>query len=420
MLKIITLILAAMWLLVLMMAGLLFQQGQASQAAGQGPKNKIAAMEPDSAVWGAYFPKQYATLVQTAYNDTRTEFGGSEPFSHLEDDPRLLTLFAGYGFSIEYNDDRGHWNAVLDVQSIDRLTPTTPGTCYSCKSSNNPQLWDELGMATFDAMLFTELGESIDHPIGCANCHDADTLELIVTNPALETALAAQGLDWRTFSQQEMRTVVCANCHVEYYFAGTGKYLTFPWVNGRDIEDIAAYYQANGFVDWTHPESGTKMIKMQHPDFEMFSNNSTHYNAGVACADCHMPYVKTDGMRFSTHDVKSPLLNAQAACSGCHKNVDRVVAQVSIIQNHVHDTMLAAEDALVDAINAIEAAALAGGDAALIDEARTLHREAQLRWDFVAAENSMGFHNPEYALKTLAKATDLARQAQIKAVEALP
>jgi nitrite reductase (cytochrome c-552) len=49
-----------------------------------------------------------------------------------------------------------------------------------------------------------------------------------------------------------------------------------------------------------------------------------------------------------------------------------------------------------------------------------LHREAQLRWDFVAAENSMGFHNPEYALKTLAKATNLARQAQIKAVEALP
>ena len=49
-------------------------------------------------------------------------------------------------------------------------------------------------------------------------------------------------------------------------------------------------------------------------------------------------------------------------------------------------------------------------------EARNLHREAQLRWDFVAAENSMGFHNPEEALRILAKATDLARQAELKAV----
>ena len=53
-------------------------------------------------------------------------------------------------------------------------------------------------------------------------------------------------------------------------------------------------------------------------------------------------------------------------------------------------------------------------------EARRLHREAQLRWDFIAAENSMGFHNPEEVLRILANATNLARQAQIAAIEAMP
>ena len=57
-------------------------------------------------------------------------------------------------------------------------------------------------------------------------------------------------------------------------------------------------------------------------------------------------------------------------------------------------------------------------NADLLGEARDLHREAQLRWDFIAAENSMGFHNPEEALRILAAATDMARQAQIKAIEA--
>lgn len=397
---------------------LVFQDSQAGRSGP--PFIKIADMEPDSAVWGINYPDQYATLLQTAENDQRTEYGGSYPFSHLEDDPRLLTLFAGYGFSIEYNDDRGHWNALTDVESTARLTASTPGTCYSCKSSNNPSLWDEMGMAAYDATLFSELGESIEHPIGCANCHDAKTLRLVVTNPAFETALEAQGLDWRTFSRQEMRTVVCGNCHVEYYFAGTGKYLTFPQAAGRDVDDIAAYYREIGFTDWTHPESGTAMIKMQHPEFEMYTNDSVHYKAGVACADCHMPYVTGGAMKYSTHDVKSPLLDPEPACGACHKDVDLVVERVGIIQDRVNVTLLATEDALVAAINEIEAAALAGGDAALLAEARTLHREAQLRWDFVAAENSMGFHNPDEVLRILAKATDLARQAQLAAVRSLP
>jgi nitrite reductase (cytochrome c-552) len=398
---------------------LIFMKNQPVETRGIPPLIEIAAMEPDSSQWGVNFPNQYTTLLKTETNNTRTTYGGSELFQKLDLDPRLKTLFAGYSFSKDYKEDRGHWNSLTDVRETLRVNETTPGTCYSCKSSNNPRLWAEMGMAEYDQTPFSELGEQITEPIGCANCHEAGSMRLVVTNPALDEALKAQGKDWRTFTRQEMRTIVCANCHVEYYFKGEGKYLTFPWEGGTSIEAIEAYYQEYGFSDWTHPDSGAKMIKMQHPDYELFSAGSTHFNAGVACADCHMPYTRDGSVKFSTHNVHSPLLSAPSTCGACHTDTDYVIGRVKTIQDQVWATMSAAEDALVAAIEAIKTAgAVEGADAALIEEARQLHRSAQLRWDFIAAENSMGFHNPEEALRILAAATDLARQAQLKAVQA--
>jgi nitrite reductase (cytochrome c-552) len=398
---------------------LLYLNSQPDATRGIEPLVEIEPMEPDSEVWGINFPNQWATLQKTETNKDRTAYGGSEPYSKLEVDPRLVTLFAGYGFSKEYNEDRGHMNSLTDVEGTARVGEKTPGTCYSCKSSDNPRLWDEMGMAEYDMTPFMELGNEIDHAIGCANCHDAETMQLIVTNPALDEALQAQGQDWRDFTRQEMRTVVCANCHVEYYFKGDGNYLTFPWEDGTKIEDIATYYAELGFKDWEHPQSGAPMIKMQHPEYEFFTQNSTHFNAGVACADCHMPYTRDGAAKFSTHDVRSPLLNAENACGQCHTDVTYVTNRVSTIQNQVSETMIATEDAILAAISTIEAAAaLPGVDSQQLDEARWQHREAQLRWDFIAAENSMGFHNPEEALRILASATNLARMAELKAVQA--
>jgi len=401
-----------------LVAVLVYMKNQPPQERGIPRLLEIAAQEPVSELWGRNFPNQYSTLRLTETNNTRTNYGGSEPYSKLEADPRLVILFGGYGFSKEYNEDRGHLNSLTDVRKIARITETSPGTCYSCKSANNPRLWTEMGMREYDKTLFSELGKQIDEPIGCANCHDAETMELIVTNPALEEALEAQGKDWRTFTRQEMRTVVCGNCHVEYYFAGADKYLTFPWDKGTNIDQIVAYYNEIGFKDWEYPDTGIPMLKAQHPEFEMYTQNSTHYNAGVSCADCHMPYTRDGAAKYSTHNVQSPLLNADAACGQCHTDVGYVTTRVKIIQDQAYATLIATEDALVASIDAIKlATALAEADQALLDEARSLHRDAQMYWDFVAAENSMGFHNPEEVLRILAKATDLARQAQIKAIQ---
>jgi nitrite reductase (cytochrome c-552) len=389
------------------------------QRAVAPPIVEIKPMEPDSSLWGQNFPLQWETLQQTEANSTDTTFGGSSKFSHLERDPRQVVLFTGYPFSKEYNDDRGHMNAVKDVNSIKRVNETTHATCYSCKSSNNPSLWEQMGMEAYDAMMFSEMKPNIEYAIGCANCHEAGTMRLIVTNPALENALKAQGKDWTTFTRQEMRTVVCANCHVEYYFAGDKKFLTFPWENGTRIDQIVSYYNDLGFMDWEYPETGIPMLKAQHPEFEMFTAGSTHFNAGVACADCHMPYVREGAAKYSSHDVRSPLLNPEQACGQCHTDTEYVVTRVADIQTQVYNTKLATEDALIDSLNAImQAAAESNVDTAKLDEARQMHREAQFMWDFVSAENSMGFHNPEYILKMLADSTNLARQAQMKAAEA--
>lgn len=390
------------------------------------PLVKIAAMEPDSAVWGVNFPNQYDTMMKTKTNNVDTTYGGSSEFSWLERDPRQKILFAGMPFSKDYNDDRGHANALTDVEKTKRLNldvsnpARTPGTCYSCKSSSNPGLWAEMGMEAYDAMSFVELGDHVTESIGCANCHDAETMRLIVTNPALEEALERQGKDWRTFTRQEMRTVVCANCHVEYYFKGDGKYLTFPWDNGTRAEDMIKFYEEVGFKDWTYPETDTPMLKAQHPEFEFFTAGSTHYNAGVSCADCHMPYVRDGAGKYSTHDVKSPLLDPEPACGQCHTNVEYVVNRVNQIQQQVASTKIATEDAIIDAINAIKLAnANPNADVELLDQARKLHREAQFMWDYISAENSTGFHNPEYALELLAKSTNLARQAQMLAAQSV-
>jgi nitrite reductase (cytochrome c-552) len=405
---------------------LTYQKNQPAEERAIQPLVEIAAMEPDSSKWGINYPNQYDTFLKTETNAIDTTYGGSSQFSWLERDPRQVILFAGYPFSKDYNDDRGHANALDDVRATKRLNLNdedpkhTPATCYSCKSSDNPGLWDELGMEAYDKMSFNEMTPNINNSIGCSNCHEAGTMRLIVTNPALAEALEGQGKDWTTFTRQEMRTVVCANCHVEYYFKGDGKYLTFPWEKGTTVDAMLEYYEEYGFKDWAYPETETPMLKAQHPEYEFFTAGSTHYNAGVACADCHMPYVRDGASKFSSHDVHSPLLNAEESCGQCHTDTQYVTSRVAVIQEQVATTKLETEDAIIDAINAIKAAVAAGNaDPALLDEARKLHREAQFMWDIVSAENSTGFHNPEYALKLLAESTNRARQAQMLAAQSI-
>src|SRR5437762_9244169 len=116
-----------------------------------------------------------------------------------------------------------------------------------------------------------------------------------------------------------------------------------------------------------------------------------------------MPYEHVGALKVSDHWVRSPLLNINRACQTCHAVAEKELeARVMTIQDRHHALLQRA----AKATGAFE------GD---LRPAQTLHRKAQWRLDFVAAENSMGFHAPQELARILGEAIDYARQGQREA-----
>jgi nitrite reductase (cytochrome c-552) len=263
----------------------------------------------------------------------------------------------------------------------------------------------------------------LNHSIACVDCHDPKTMAVRVTRPGfiagIKALKAKQGIqDYdpnRDASRQELRSFVCGQCHVEYYFKGDGKIVTFPWANGLKVEEIEAYYDAEGFSDWVHAETGDKVLKAQHPEFELWSQG-VHARSGVACADCHMPYQRIGALKVSDHWVRSPLLNVNRACQTCHAVPEQdLQARVLNIQDRHYALLQRTAKATTDMLDAIVAAKKGGATDADLKTAADMHRKAQWRLDFVAAENSMGFHAPQEMARILGEAIDFARQGQLEA-----
>jgi nitrite reductase (cytochrome c-552) len=222
----------------------------------------------------------------------------------------------------------------------------------------------------------------------------------------------------RDASRQELRSMVCGQCHVEYY-CGPKVTLFFPWNKGLKVEQIEATYDeykfpdGHRFYDWKHGKTGAEVLKAQHPEFEMWSQG-IHARSGVSCADCHMPYVREGAIKISDHHVRSPLLNISRSCQTCHRfPEEELKARVEAIQDRTRALMDRAEDAVVQLINDLEQARKAGVDETRLQPVFELQRKAQWRLDFVNAENSMGFHAPQEAARILAEAIDYGRQGQL-------
>jgi nitrite reductase (cytochrome c-552) len=276
-------------------------------------------------------------------------------------------------------------------------------------------LIEKLGWENFNHTPYKQIQDQLHRGTSCADCHEPDTMNLRITRPAFKNAMQLRGIDLGKATRQEMRTYVCAQCHVEYYFAGDNKVLTFPWKNGLSIEKIEEYYDEIGFRDWTHKETNAPMLKMQHPEFEIYSSG-IHARSKVACADCHMPYVRSGAVKVSDHWVRSPLANINTSCQTCHRMDEKELKErVEQIQDRTFALKQSVEAALIDAIDAIVAAQKAGAGDEKLKQARRLYRRASMRWDFVSSENSMGFHSPQETARIYAGAVDYARQAQLEA-----
>lgn len=379
---------------------------------------KLAAIsdtEYDPAVWGKHYPLEYQSYLKNReMAPSPTGFGGSVKEQKSVKEPEILINFKGMAFSKDYSEDRGHPYAMDDLKETKRIGPTTPGSCMTCKTVNLRDVYKSMGW-NYAKTPLAELLVQIKHPIVCASCHDPKTMKLRVINPAFMEAMEKRGIDIAKASREDMRSYVCAQCHSEYYFEPQSKRVVFPWAKGLKPQDMYEYYRELPFgfdMDWLHPDSQAKMLKAQHPDYELFSEG-VHAKSGVACADCHMPYMREGGRKYSSHWVTSPMKHLQASCRTCHTQDEQwLLDRVKTTQNHVFELQRTAGQTIARTHGVIgKAAAASRANKAGLDRARELVRHAQWLWDFVAAENSMGFHNPDQTLYTLGQSIDLAHQA---------
>lgn len=517
-------------ILVLVIAGVLWLNNDITQKQNEGVggviSKNLVEMSDDNPTfdhWGQNFP-DYLDMYLTVEKEkpVATEFGGNLAYSKLIRYPQLTVLWAGYPFSIDANEERGHFWIQVDQMDTARNNKDflnshgfaafggQPAACMNCHSGWTKWLIDNTAKGDFVAFNSTKywtmiktvpavngiVENSAEHSgphggkrmgVTCADCHNPNDMSLRLSRPAAINALVMRGYEKDPVQgikadRDEMRTLVCAQCHVEYYFKPTGTKvkvlgesiandsskkwwngtqktydefdswrdgnspteievagleLVFPWGEWKKgqpfrIEMFEDYYEKVRELfaqDWAHKITKAPMLKIQHPEYELYSGG-VHAANGVSCADCHMPYVRKGAKKMTQHNITSPLQDINSACKTCHTQSEEYLkGQILDIQKSVAFDLRSAEYATLSLIKDIEliraelgkkAQFQSDGKAddkkisAALKEVLELHRRAQMRGDFVGAENSTGFHNPREASRMLLQAVEMARMGQSK------
>jgi nitrite reductase (cytochrome c-552) len=386
---------------------------------------EIKKLESRSAEWAKNYPRQYDSYMQTRKSDKIDDM--------LEKHPALVVMWSGYGFSKDYNAPRGHYyiledniNSLRTGGPVDAVTGPMPTACWTCKSPDVPRLIDKMGELDYFTGKWARHGSEIANPVGCADCHDNETMKLTITRDYLKRALDAEGsLKTADATHQDMRSLVCAQCHSEYYFKKTkwtdkngeektAGVVTFPWDNGFSVEAMEKYYDDIDFKDWTNKVSKTPMLKAQHPGYEIYKTGAHGLN-NVSCADCHMPYVREGGVKYSSHNVGSPLDNMADTCLNCHdedeKSFKERVARKLERKTELHKTAMdVIAKAHLEAGKAWELGATEGEMKDILQDIR----HAQWRWDYSIASHGSFFHAPEETLRILGSAINIGQEARVK------
>ena len=369
------------------------------------------------------FPREYQSWAMTADTTFESKYNGSQEKDVLEEHPEMVILWDGYAFSKEYNTPRGHRHSIEDLLKIlrtgspgvDGQTDIQPGTCWTCKGPDVPRLMREQGTDKFYAAKWSDWGDQVMNTVGCSDCHDARTMELRPARPALYEAWARVGKDVRKASHNEMRSLVCAQCHTEYYFEKeNGNYLHFPQERGLLCEDAEAHYDSIGFYDYINPLSKAKILKAQHPGYELFMQG-IHGQRGVSCADCHMPYISEGGVKYTDHHIMSPLAHIDRTCQTCHRQDAETLRQnVYERQQKVYDFRKRVEKELAYAHIEAKFAWDKGATEAEMKEVLSDLRKGQWRWDYAVASHGAAFHAPQEVMRLLAGAMEYAKDARLQ------
>jgi len=395
--------------------------------------------EIDPAVWGKAYPEEYELWKKTAdpkakrISKYKTGMdGGLITVDKLSEYPYMALLFNGWGFGAEYNEPRGHANMIRDQLAIDSTRLKAGGVCLTCKTPYAPKLQKEMGLDYYKKP-FKDVLDQIpekDRELGvaCIDCHSNKDMTLKISRGfTLTKALQDMGTNPDALTRQEMRTTVCAQCHVTYAInkdaegKSTGVY--FPWQNGKwgaiTIEDIIKRLRSDETVkEWKQTVTGFKLGFIRHPEFEFWTNNSVHFKAGASCADCHMPYTKVGVYKVSDHRVMSPVQNEMRACHQCHaQSPDWLKERVFSIQDRTVSMMLRSGYATATVAKLFETTHKARDTGKTIDEelykkAKDFYEEAFYRTLFMGAENSIGFHNPTEGLRILGDSIAFATKAE--------
>ena len=473
---------------------------------------EVDEISTDAEPWGRNWPHQFDGWKATAGDKF---YGGANamPQSKLDSQPWLKRLYAGYAFSIDYREARGHAYMLYDQGVTERVTQKSQaGACIHCHASNTVMYrreglkamglpyddetlaadfnmeavirgFQEVSQKPYDEVLALVMlspdgtpGENVPvvpqapiggftgefkgepvpedhpafaggeaHPVSCIDCHNPETMAVRVTRPGFVLGIAALAESdeptphlpsiekWRRgdrdepydpnndATRQEMRSYVCGQCHVEYYCANKDT-LEFPWSNGLKMEQLEQHWDekvfpdGTAFYDYKHGETGALVHKVQHPEFELWSQG-IHARSGVSCSDCHMPYERDGAMKVSSHNVQSPLANINNACQQCHQDNEKSLREkVETIQGRTMAYMERAAAAMTDMLDAILEAKAAGATDEQLADVFALQRKAMWRLDYISSENSRGFHADQEAMRILGESIDYSRQAQAMAL----
>jgi len=397
----------------------------AEQTASQ-PSPAAAKIEAKNETFSTHHPDQYQSWRATSEQSERVDA--------LGEDPRLVILWAGYPFSRDYNKPRGHAYAVTDVRETLRTgAPKNaedgplPMACWSCKRPDVARLIQQEGEAGYFHGKWARGGPEIVNDLGCADCHNTASAafaqgqpDLTLSRPYAARAMQTIGKPFAQAGRFDQQSMVCAQCHVEYYFDGKEKAVKFPWDEGIKAEDMEKYYDALTFSDWTNSLSKAPMLKAQHPEFETWSAG-IHGKNNVTCIDCHMPKLQNaDGKLYTTHKIGNPFDNFPQTCANCHTQ-DKATLQgiVAERKNAIQTLKLKVEDQLVHAHFEAKAALDAGASESEMKPIQTDIRHAQWRWDMAIASHGIHMHAPDEGLRMLGSAMDKAADARTKLVRLL-
>lgn len=106
------------------------------------PVVKAEGIESKNEEWRDAYPRQYDSWKKTAQSDKIEDL--------VKKYPQLAILWAGYGFSKDYNAPRGHFYALQDnINTLRTGAPTGPDdgpmptACWTCKSTDVPRVMAE-------------------------------------------------------------------------------------------------------------------------------------------------------------------------------------------------------------------------------------------------------------------------------------